>query len=241
MTQIDPNKNPADPFIIFSQQIERMKERNTEYYLLLKRNKILSTKSKIKLADARRTGIKSDSINAIITSPPYVTSYEYADIHQLTGYWFNYITDLSTFRTQFIGTFYSKKQFENLDSKIAQKAVKRLNKANKRIGSEVSNYFHDMGQVAKEMHRILSSNGVACLVIGNTTIRNVKIRTAEAFAEMLVNVGFEIENVIRRSIVNKQIPTIRDKVTGKFTKLGAKNSKRVYPDEFIIVARKPNT
>jgi hypothetical protein len=41
-----------------------------------------------------------------------------------------------------------------------------------------------------------------------------------------------------RKITNKQIPSIRDKVNGKFTKLGALNSKKVYPNEFIIVAKK---
>ena len=67
----------------------------------------LNVSCDIRLEDARHTSILGESIDVIITSPPYVTSYEYADIHQLTGYWMEYISDLREFRKQFIGTSYS--------------------------------------------------------------------------------------------------------------------------------------
>lgn len=238
--QVDPNKKIADPFESFIAQTEKMIKRNAAFYQELKEENLLGVNCKIKLADARRTRIKSESISTIITSPPYVTSYEYADIHQLTGYWFEYISDISNFRKQFIGTFHSGAG-NTLDapSLIARNSVKKLERKEKRVAKEVSNYFNDMHKVAKEMKRILTNDGVACLVIGNTKLRDVRIRTAQAFAEILLNTGFEIEDVIRRRIPNKQIPPTRDKTTGKFTARGSVNSKKVYPDEFIIVARKP--
>ena len=36
----------------------------------------------------KKLPIESESIDLIITSPPYVTSYEYADLHQLSLLWF---------------------------------------------------------------------------------------------------------------------------------------------------------
>ena len=90
------------------------------------------------------------------------------------------------------------------------------------------------------MKRILKPNGVVCLVVGNTTMKNVKITSAEAFAEMLSINGFVLEEVIKREIPFKLIPTIRDKKTGKFTSLKNQNKQLVYPKEFIIVARKSN-
>jgi DNA modification methylase len=236
--QIDPNKKPSDPFRSFDIQVKRMIKKNEEYYTELKKNGYLKTSCEIMLQDARKTTIKSGSISAIITSPPYVTSYEYADIHQLTGFWFDYITDLSEFRRKFIGTFYSLSQETYTSSFIGQEIVNKLNKKDKRTAKEVTNYFNDMNSVAKEMHRILKPGGHACLVIGNTTFLDVRIKSAEVFAEILMNLGFEVVEIIKRSIPYKLIPAIRDKSNGRFTTLESKNSKLCYPEEYILIAKK---
>ncbi len=236
--QIDPYKNPTDPFLAFQTHTKQMIKKNSEFYKQLSDNKYLKIKCEIRLEDARKTSIRSKSVGAIITSPPYVTSYEYADIHQLTGYWYEYITDISGFRKKFIGTFYSLNQDAKCDSVIGQEIVDKLLRKDQRTAREVANYFMDMQEVAKEMYRILKKDGHVCLVIGNTTFRNVKVKSAEVFAETLTSLGFELVETIKRSIPNKLIPTIRDKKTGKFAKLKDKNSKFVYPEEYILIAKK---
>jgi DNA modification methylase len=236
--QIDPNKNPTDPFLAFKTHAMMMIKRNNEFFIQLSKDDFLKTKCEIHLEDARKTSIKSNSVGAIITSPPYVTSYEYADIHQLTAYWYEYITDLTGFRKKFIGTFFSLKQETNNNSKLAQSIINELLKKDKRTAKEVANYFKDMQAVAVEMHRVLRVGGHACLVIGNTTFLGVKIKSAEVFAEILESLGFNLVEIIKRSIPNKLIPTIRDKKTGRFSKLKNKNSKLVYPEEYILIANK---
>lgn len=236
--QIDPNKKPTEPFLAFQTHTKKMLKKNVEFYKQLSENKYLDTKCEIRLEDARKTSIRSNSVGAIITSPPYVTSYEYADIHQLTAYWYDYITDLSGFRKNFIGTFYSLNQQIICDSAIGQEILNNLLDKDKRTAKEVANYFNDMQAVAKEMHRVLKKNGHVCLVIGNTTFKNVKVKSAEVFAETLTLLGFEIVEIIKRSIPYKLIPTIRDKKSGRFSKLKNKDSKLVYPEEYILIAKK---
>jgi len=238
--QIDPDKKPAEPFKVFRKQVKMMMLKNEHYYRELKGKGFLRTACSIKIADARRTGIRSNSAQTIITSPPYVTSYEYADIHQLTGYWFEYINDIRVFRKKFIGSYHTNNHDTDIQNPLAQKIVEDLSKKSKKTAREVAKYFSDMYDVAIEMKRILKKGGRACLVIGNTTLKGVTIKTAEVFARILVSNKFEIENIIRRSIpgVHKQIPTIRDRITGQFTSLSNKNSKLVYPDEYIIIAKK---
>jgi hypothetical protein len=145
---------------------------------------------------------------------------------------------LHEFRKKFIGTFYSLNQNTNCRSKKAQQIVNDLLKKDDRTAREVANYFNDMEAVGKEMYRIVKKDGHACIVIGNTTVKNVKINSAEVFLEILELAGFYEENVIRRSIPNKLMPTIRDTNNGRFTKLSNPNSKLVYPDEFIIIVKK---
>ncbi|MGN6264552.1 MAG: DNA methyltransferase [Ginsengibacter sp.] len=236
--QVDPKKNPADPFTAFQIHTRQMIKKNAEFYKQLSENNYLKTKCQIRLEDARKTSIRANSVGAIITSPPYVTSYEYADIHQLTAYWYEYITDLSGFRKNFIGTFYSLNQETVCDSVSGQEIVNNLLKKDKRTAKEVANYFKDMQAVAKEMYRILKKNGHVCMVIGNTTFKNVKVKSAEVFTETLTLLGFEMVEIIKRSIPYKLIPTIRDKKTGRFSKLKNKDSKLVYPEEYILIAKK---
>ncbi|NHQ72784.1 DNA methyltransferase, partial [Elizabethkingia miricola] len=215
--QIDPDKIPTDPFVAFKRQIKSMLRKNAEFYKELANLNFLDTECNIYLQDARATGIDSESVNAVITSPPYVTSYEYADLHQLTGYWFEYVENLLEFRKQFIGTFYSYGEVVETVSDLANQTVKKISEKHLRTAKEMSNYFSDMAAVSNEMFRILKLGGKAFIVIGNTTYKNVKINSAEIFVEMLESSGFEIDEVIKRSIPHKLIPTIRDNVSGKFT------------------------
>lgn len=236
--QIDPQKKPADAFLAFKSHVKQMLKKNQEFFNKLKEDSNLEVECSIQLEDARRTTIVSDSVSAIITSPPYVTSYEYADIHQLTGYWFNYIQDLPGFRKNFIGTFYSLNQEIKTNSSLGQQIINDLLAVDKRTAKEVTNYFNDMQSVSAEMYRVLKKGGHACLVIGDTTFKGVKIKSAGVFAELLELEGFEIIEVIKRSIPYKLMPTIRDKKSGRFTKLENQNSKLVYPDEYILIAQK---
>lgn len=237
--QVDPNKTIPDPFVEFKRHCQKMIKNNGEYYSFLYNNGYLDTPCSILLRDARDTGINSESVDMIITSPPYVTSYEYADIHQLTGYWMDFIPDMHEFRKQFIGTSYSgNKSFEVSGSEQAQEIVNALAEKSKHIARDVAQYFNDMQEVANEMARILVPNGHACIVIGNTKIKDVQIKSAEVFCELLENAGLTKEEVIKRSIPHKLMPTLRDSRNGKFTKQDNPNCKKVYPNEYVIIMKK---
>lgn len=236
--QIDPVKEPSEPFESFILQCKKMIKSNEAFYDYLQNKRFLDIPCEIKLEDARKTTIADNSVGTIITSPPYVTSYEYADIHQLTGFWYDYIKDLPNFRRDFIGTFYSNNNEITTVSTIGQEIVNSLLQKDTKKAREVANYFNDMHDVGREMYRIIKPGRHACIVIGNTTFKDVRIKSAEVFLDILLSVGFAIENVIKRSIPYKLIPAIRDKNTGRFTTLENKNSKLVYPDEYILIVKK---
>lgn len=237
--QRDMEKTPEDPFNEFRRHCDKMIGWNEKFYNELSAKGHLDTPCDIHLEDARHTNIAPESVNAIITSPPYVTSYEYADIHQLTAYWMEYISDIHEFRKKFIGSSYSgNMSLEVSESKQAQKIVNALSEKSQHIARDVAQYFNDMQEIAKEMVRILAPGGKACIVIGNTKIKEVQIKSAEVFFEFLRNAGLHKVDVIKRSIPHKLMPTLRDKNTGRFTKLDNPNCKKVYPNEYIIIMHK---
>ncbi len=237
--QRDMEKNLADPLEEFKRHCNKMIGWNEKFYNELMQRANLTVPCEIRLEDARHTSIADECVSAIITSPPYVTSYEYADIHQLTAYWMEYISDIHEFRKKFIGSSYSGNiSLVVPNCELAQNIVNDLAAKSKNIAHNVAQYFNDMQDVAKEMARILVPNGYACIVIGNTKIKEVQIKSAEVFFEFLQNVGLKKVKVIKRCIPHKLMPTLRDKKTGRFTKQDNPNCKKVYPNEYIIIMKK---
>jgi DNA modification methylase len=234
----DLNKKPSDPIPTFYKQIEMMMRGNERFYQLLKEKNYLDVPSQVYCTDARTIPIENNSVSLIVTSPPYVTSYEYADLHQLTALWLEYTKDLSDFRKRFIGTSYHNKKELILNSDVAEKIQNELLEKDKKTAEEVSTYFSEMNQVFVEMKRILKKGGKICIVIGNTKLKGVEILNAEVFAEQLQNLGLNIVDIIKREIPSKNLPSIRDEKTGKFARMNHKNKVSVYPTEYILIMEK---
>ena len=234
----DFEKKPSDPIKTFFKQIKMMLRGNTQLFELLSKKGYLKIPSKVVCTDARTIPTKDNSISLIVTSPPYVTSYEYADLHQLTALWLEYTKDLSDFRKRFIGTSYHSKKDLILNSSIAENIRKELLRIDKKTSEEVSTYFSEMNQVFVEMQRILKKGGKTCIVVGNTSLKSVKILNAEVFVEQLQNLGLKVLDIIKREIPSKNLPSVRDKKTGKFASITDKNKVSAYPTEYILVMQK---
>ena len=211
---------------------------NTRLFEMLSEKGYLKVPSKVICTDARTIPAKDNSVSLIVTSPPYVTSYEYADLHQLTALWLEYTKDLSDFRKRFIGTSYHNKKDLVLNSTLAENIRKELLGKDKKTAEEVSTYFSEMNQVFIEMKRMLKKGGKTCIVIGNTSLKGVEILNAEVFVEQLQNLGLKIADIIKREIPSKNLPSVRDEKTGKFASITDKNKVSAYPTEYILVMEK---
>lgn len=234
----DKNKKNYEPLPLFMNQLKKMIRKHYDF------DKILDTKIKqdidtfriVKCDDARRLPCKDDTASLVITSPPYVTSYEYADLHQLPSLWFGYLDELSEFRKKFIGSAYKERQSINLQSTIAEEIFSLL--GNNKKGREVKNYFADMLESFIEMKRVLKKGGKSCIVIGNTQFKGVKILNAEVFQEQFENLGFRTFKVVHREIPSKMLPSTRDISTGQFVKSHNGSLKLAYPTEYILIMEK---
>lgn len=234
----DLKKKPADPFFAFSNQIRAMLRGNTHFFYLLQERQCLKIPCNVYCADARKIPVNPKSVNLVITSPPYVTSYEYADLHQLTAFWFEYTKNLNDFRKRFIGTSYHHEKKLILNSKIAENIRQALLEKSKKTADEVATYFSEMNEAFKEMKRILKKGGRTCIVIGNTSLKGVEILNAEVFVEQLQNLGFVVDDIIKREIPSKNLPSARDKATGRFVRATAEKKVFAYPTEYILIMKK---
>ena len=201
----DFEKKTAEPVAAFLKQAKSMIKNNTSFYEVIKEKDCIQTNCLVRCADAKAIPLENNTVKLIVTSPPYVTSYEYADMHQLSAFWFNYTDNLKSFRQMFIGSAYQETQNNDLNSLIAEKIYSELLSKNKKTATGVANYFYEMNQVFTEMKRVLQKEGNVCIVIGNTKLRGVEIFNAEVFMEQLLNLGFEIEDIIQREIPSKNL------------------------------------
>ncbi|MDR1911779.1 MAG: site-specific DNA-methyltransferase [Helicobacteraceae bacterium] len=234
----DANKKRYDPVLLFFQQAKKMIKKYEEFdkMLLDEIKNDIGQNRIIKCGDSRKLPCQTETAALIVSSPPYVTSYEYADLHQLPLLWFGHLDSLSEYRKQYIGSAYRNREGIDLKSLIANDIVSKLGKNKK--SAEVKNYFSDMLETFIEIKRVLKKGGKACIVIGNTEFRGVQILNAEVFQEQFENIGFRTHKIIRREIPSKMLPTTRDISTGQFTKKNNGNLKLAYPTEFIIVMEK---
>lgn len=235
----DFNKTPANPITAFLQQLRKMASKNKEFVDLLTQAQDREyIKSDVRTGDARDISILPNNIDLVITSPPYVTSYEYADLHQLTALWFQYTSNIVDFRRNFIGTLCPQTFDVDTNSHIAQNIIEMLRKKSPPTANNVARYFSHMNYVLQNIYQKLQIGGKICIVIGNTTLKDVPILNAEVFTQQMLNIGFHVENIIKREILSKTLPSTRDKTTGKFIKANGANQMLVYPTEYIIIMNK---
>lgn len=128
---------------------------------------------KIEMGDSRELNIPNESVDGIITSPPYSIALDYVqnDIHSLQdlGY------DISKIRDDFIG-------------------VRGIGK------NKVELYNEDMKKSYSEMHRVLKPYKHAVIIIGNASYQGKEIKTVEFTIECMEERGFRLLHNINKII-----------------------------------------
>lgn len=236
----DFKKRIPDVMRTFNRQIRMMLRGNSAFHDLMNGQTFLAN---AQCRDSRHLPLADSSVDLVVTSPPYVTSYEYGDLHQLSMLWLEGLEDLRAFRQKFIGSALRRTESENYEyesltrSFLAADIGARLVSVNGKAASSVISYFQSMYEIWAELYRMLRVGGRVCIVIGNTSLKGVEITNAEVFVEQMQRLGFDMIDVIKREIPSKNLPSTRDKATGRFAKI-ADADALAYPTEFILVLEK---
>lgn len=230
--QVDPDKKPAEVITAFKEQCLFMMAANEESDIKG------ATKTEIVTGNFLDGAMKHPKVDIIITSPPYVTSYEYADLHQLSSLWLGFAEDYRELRDGSIGSLHHVYNFDRELKRLNHTGagiVFRLLDQHKSKARSVAKYFLDMQEVSKACYNMLSGLGIVLFVIGNTEYKGVRIENARHLAESLLESGFAEVFVTKRRVTGKILTPYRDDL-GKFTT--DKNSRKVYGEEFIVIGRK---
>ncbi|MBP5428718.1 MAG: hypothetical protein J6Z04_05480 [Clostridia bacterium] len=233
--QVDPEKLDKNPWHLFADQYQKF-ERAVEQI-----NNCNLLNQRINIFTQNFIAKKSfEPVDLIISSPPYVTSYEYADLHQLSSLWLDYTDDYKTLRKGSIGSVYNSDGFNlqleelnNCGQRIVQELLGDKQTPSSKVKS-VARYYTDMQHTIHNCTKMLRKSGMAFFVVGDTEYKGVKIQNSEHLIECMVNEGFSDIKAAKRTISNKLLTPYRDNA-GKFT--SDKSSRTIYHEEFLISGR----
>jgi site-specific DNA-methyltransferase (cytosine-N4-specific) len=125
-------------------------------------------------ADSRNVPfIKSNSVQLIVTSPPYLNAYDYHKYHRQRIHWIG--GDFVFARDIEIG---SHDEFTRKNAKPNQ-------------------YFIDMTNCFGEWYRVLKMGGVCVVVVGDSIVSKKPVFVGDAFVDLMTAIGFEL---VERSI-----------------------------------------
>lgn len=135
-----------------------------DYSNAIKKHNLKIGKTKILEGDTRKIDLKDESVDGIITSPPYSIALNYVanDAHSLKALGY----DLEKIKEDFIGV-----------------RGTGLNK--------FELYDKDMEKAYSEMYRVLKKDKYCVVVIGNVTFQGQEINTTQNVIDYCEKIGFE--------------------------------------------------
>jgi len=191
--------------------------------------------------------VETGTVNLMITSPPYMNNYHYVRNTRPQLYWLNFISSPNEHKhleTNNFGQFWQTVRDAeiinlNFEHQELAQILQQLRETRVEKGAYggpgwanyVAAYFNDCLRFMSRLKRVLARGGVGVIVIGNSIIQGMDIRTEEILGQIGVTQGLILEGVHR--IRKKRVGA---SITQSSVRQGER-SKAVL-SEFAVVVRK---
>lgn len=194
-------ENSFDVFVGYENSIRAISK-------ILIQQTLIKLNGDVRLSDARNLkSIPDNSIDQIITSPPYLNAIDYMRGHKFSLIWLGYtISDLRKIRSVTVG---AEKKISNstIDESIHKiyRRVLKNHQLSSKHESMVMRYIDDSINIMNEISRVLKLGKKATLVIGDSTLNGIFIRNSQVFREAGKLCGLSLKNMRKRAIpLNKR-------------------------------------
>ncbi|GBC71669.1 hypothetical protein HRbin02_01454 [Candidatus Calditenuaceae archaeon HR02] len=156
--------------------------------------------------DARRLNqIEDESVDAVITSPPYLNKIEYTRVYEVE-----------------LEIFFGKKVQDLIRSYIGLvgREAPRVIPGLEDLPDSAKLYFSDMREVLEEMWRVLKDGGKAAVVVAGGVYPDRVVESDYILADLARRAGFKVEKI---RVVGKRVAT-----SGRVHRIGAARESIVY-------------
>ncbi|HFI0622658.1 TPA: hypothetical protein ACGO3V_002211, partial [Streptococcus suis] len=167
--------------------------------------------------------VEDESVDLVITSPPYLNSRDYTDSYMLELKALNFLKnydDIKWLRAQTIRSHVQLKisNLNNVSSSLLKNTLDRLKVESKSTltwNEEILNmilaYFEDMQIIFEGMYQKLKSRRRVYFNVSNSAYFGVLINTLEICAEIAENIGFKVIEIRKARYINSS-PQQKEKI-----------------------------
>jgi len=177
---------------------------------------------------------QDEFFDVVLTSPPY------GDSRTTVAY-----GQFSTLSNEWLGIDYARKidgmlmggvkPKENIKKGIIADYISEISKADNKRALEVSAFYNDLDNSICKVARSVRKGGKTIYVVGNRTVKNVKLPTDQFIAEKFEENGFRHLTTYERALSSKSMPC-RNSPTNK---TGKTVTTMLW--EYVVICEKSNT
>ncbi|MDD4178552.1 MAG: DNA methyltransferase [Candidatus Margulisbacteria bacterium] len=141
---------------------------------------------KIYQEDCRKMdSIKAESVDLIMTHPPYISAVPYAEYLKLSLLWLK----------DSFGYLFHKRCLSCLDYRVLDSSIVGGQRNKKDV---IERFEESMTEIFSEMYRVLRPSKYCAVVIGNPVVLGETVKCDEMFVGIAKTIGFKLETRIRR-------------------------------------------
>lgn len=183
--------------------------------------------------------MRDDTIDLIVTSPPYgdnSTTVTYGQYSMLPIYWIDK-KDMGDFSEELIDNYSSidsnslggtsKKSLREYQSLKLDEYLKLISQSKR---PKVTRFIVDYLEVMEQLGRVLKKNKRIVLTLGDRRVDNKVVPLSGITQEFFESIGFELESSITRNIPRKRMPR-------RVSKVG-NNSVESMNQEYVLIFKK---
>lgn len=208
----DPHKEPKSAIMEFGNRLERnvaalAKRDPTDAVMLSSLNGVGGEEvpeplypASIRAASAANTGLPSESIDLIVTSPPYANNaIDYMRAHKFSLVWFGWkLSDLARIRAQYLGHDALAGLRRTALPRQCDDTLSQLAERDERKATVLRRYFEEMQAVIGEMQRVLKKGRPAVVVVGSSKLRGLDVETHRGLAALGEDAGLTLAGISAR-------------------------------------------
>lgn len=147
----------------------------------LRNTNLKPTETRVELGDARQLSLEDMSVDAVITSPPYLNKIEYTKIYNIeTSLFF----DFPDFGIR-----------SHIGSRVEDTSVSDIG-LDENLPLSAKAYFKDMHSALSEMYRVCKNNVKLAIVIGGGCYPDRAIESDRIIAELAERIGFRVNDIL---------------------------------------------
>ena len=184
---------------LFMDKFDYIKDCGNKLKNFLSENNLVFNKAAIKegnAIDLKKIGIKNDSIDYIITSPPYYFSLDYVGKDKIA---YDYLNE-----TKFFAYDMDNVKNEYLGMKIRKGILEK-----RKIEKKVVTYFMDLEKSIYEIVRVTKKKGKIAIIIGDSSLNGIRLPTTQKTHEYCMKNGLKHIKTIFNPLLGTRNRAIR--------------------------------